>query len=322
MNRTYLVRVSLNIAVAAALSGAAVARLPDDDDDDAILYLLPEECLLLSTAGNTILFTHRTDQQASEVLTAVQEIFARFTVDGASVLEVGSRCKTFDPDLLSTDESHYWDDVTLESWLADEESVGSRTTFGPKALVFVTRDRDPKDLSTVQALRRSLRAARPHWHGRNSLMLALNSDNSIADLWGHHAVQIAVRDRQVAFAACLEVGPTEASMHGFECILPTCERTASPPKPKVQTGPVRTVVVEYRRGEKGRGREIGGPDHTLAPGGGTPKAASVHNRPRLRDPLTPPPANDHLRGANDNRRATVITVEKRVSRHRPKRSGR
>lgn len=308
MTRTYLVRIRLNIAVASAFGHATGSSAPIYDEYD-VLSLLPADCLLISTAGDTILFARRTNEGAKETLATVQSMFSEFTVDGASVLEVGPRCHSTDDDGCSALSSDHWDEVPLHRWL--DGDAGNRPTHGCKVIILETLSRNPKDVGSILSLLRRLPGTKTHWTGRNSLMVAVSWDHPVAHLWGHPAVQRAANDPELTLVACLEAGPSEASMHSLELVLPSCARSLAPVRPKSAPKTLRPVVVEYRHR-----RAKGGTSGEVGSAGACKRAETPSGVASMKGASgAPRPANDH--SANDNRRTTVIHVE-RSGRRRPR----
>jgi hypothetical protein len=320
MSYTYLVHVRLRLAVSSALYGVPAVEHWDEDWDtaDRVLSLIPaDEVLLLSACGDTILLAHTSKLDAPSILSAVRKWFSGLPVADAAVLEVGPKCRGSD----DGDAADDWEQP-FSSWLGDGRlSYDVRPSFGPKALIITTEERPPVELGSVRHLRRMLPQAVPHWHGRNTLMLALSTDGDVGLLWSHPAVQRVVDDRETGFVTCVEIGPREAACHDLGLVLQGCGRSsekANRSKPDVS---VRTVIVERPRklkvesGGKGNGRVVlsGTP-----PMGGAARANQPYTRGRTSDPRSFQPVNDAQSTANDNSRLSEIKVARR-GRGKPRR---
>lgn len=322
MTRTYLIHGRLSIALEAALSGVASPTDHFGDEASDISALLPDGVIEVAAEGDAFLFAHSSPHGPNELLADVRLRLSDLPVESLAVLEIGPRCKTteVEPDEDDWERLEWRDFCLLERWLDDGRlRFDVRQTFGPKALFIVVKDGSPGDLWSVRQLRKALPQAFPHWHGRNSLLLALRTDEGVAQLWERAAVQRVAEDPRVSFAGCFEIGPVEAALHEIELVLPDCDR--QPPPPRSPRGPklpeTRTVAVEIRhRAGKSRGQPA---PVRLSPGS-TARAPLPHMPLRMNDAKTPPTAaNDDLTGANDNANSCRARITK-SSRAIPRRS--
>ncbi len=316
MSHTYLVHVRLSLAVSSALCGVPTREHWDDDRDteDRVLSLIPvDDALLISACGDTILLAHTSKLDAPTLLTTVREWFNGLPIADAAVLEVGPKCRGSDEGGTDND----WE-RPLGTWLGEGRlSYDVRPSFGPKALIVTTEGRSPVELRSVRSLRRMLPQAAPHWHGRNTLMLALNTDGDVDLLWSHPAVQGVVSDRETSFVACVEIGPGEAACHDLGLVLPGCGRASDKGKRSRPDASVRTVLVERQRNRKAeRGNRGGGhanPART-PPTGGAGRANHPNKRARMSDPRSFQPAGDAQPTADDKSGLREIRVDQRARR--------
>lgn len=319
MTRTYLLHIRLSIAVSAAQQGLALTDY--DDFGTEPLWPVNSDSMLLSTVGDAILMTHTSPLNPAEVLKLVLDRFSPLPIEDAAVLEIGARCRASDEgdDDEDDDDAGWSRYYSLGEWMADGRLLyDSRSTHGRKALIFTTEHRQPVDLQSVRQLRRLLPEATPHWHGRNSLMLALATDGDVDRLWTHHAVQRLVDDPEVSFAACFEIGPDEATLHGLDLVLPGCQRRRKAPVPGRSEGATRTVTVEYarKRGWVKAPSLRQAESRTALPTAALRRFDPAAFQAQTGDCKLPPAANDALPEANDNRRVSEIKVSSQLRRAR------
>ncbi|MBA3048874.1 MAG: hypothetical protein KKE42_12795 [Alphaproteobacteria bacterium] len=326
MTRTYLIHGRLSIALEAAFSGVASPTDHFGDEASDISALMPDGVIEVAAEGDAFLFAHSSPHGPNELLADVQLRLSDLPVEGLAVLEIGPRCKTteVEPDEDDWERLEWRNFYLLEKWLDDGRMrFDVRQTFGPKALFIVAEGGSPGDLWSVRQLRKALPQASPHWHGRNSLLLALRTDEGVAQLWQCAAVQRVAEDPRVSFVGCFEIGPVEAALHEIELVLPGCNRHPSPPRsprnPKLPE--TRTVAVEIRhRAEKSGGQPAPVRNYRGIPPGSAAKAPLPHMPLRVSHTNTPPTAaNDDLAGANDNANSCRARITK-SSRAIPRRS--
>lgn len=317
MTRTYLIHGRLSIALEAAFSGVASPTDHFGDEASDISALMPDGVIEVAAEGDAFLFAHSSSHGPNELLADIGQRPSDLPVESLAVLEIGPRCQTteVEPDEDDWERLEWRDFCLLERWLDDGRMrFDVRQTFGPKALFIVSTGGSPSDLWSVRQLRKAIPQASPHWHGRNSLLLAFRTDEGVAQLWQRAAVQRVAKDPRVSFVGCFEIGPVEAALHEIELILPDCDRQPSPPRPP--RGPklpeTRTVAVEIRhRVGKGRGQTAPVRNNSPLPPGGTAREPLPHMPLRVSDPNTPPTAaNDDLAGANDNAKPCRARITK------------